>query len=98
MSTIAIVGAGVTGLTTALRLHQAGRDVLVLEARDRVGGRLETQAHGPAGACSDFEVGGQWVSPDQTALLGLLEKDEAARLQASLLAATTDGDTATQPA
>lgn len=71
---VIVVGAGVTGLTTALRLHEAGRDVLVLEARDRVGGRLETQPHGPADARSDFEVGGQWVSPDQTALLGLLDE------------------------
>lgn len=76
---VIVVGAGVTGLTAAWRLHQAGQDVLVLEARDRVGGRLSTAAHGPDGrtddeAASDFEVGGQWVSPDQTALLALLDE------------------------
>jgi putrescine oxidase len=71
---VIVVGAGVTGLTAAWRLAQAGQDVLVLEARDRVGGRLRTEAHGAPGAEADFEIGGQWVSPDQDALLGLLEE------------------------
>lgn len=70
---VIVVGAGVTGLTTAYRLSQAGRDVLVLEARDRVGGRLLTEQHSQADV-ADFEVGGQWVSPDQTALRALLDE------------------------
>jgi putrescine oxidase len=65
-----VIGAGVTGLTAAWRLAQAGQDVVVLEARDRVGGRLRTERHGQA----DFEIGGQWVSPDQEALKGLLDE------------------------
>jgi putrescine oxidase len=69
---VVVVGAGVTGLTAAWRLTQAGCDVLVLEARDRVGGRLLTETHGAPDASADFEVGGQWVSPDQDALLSLL--------------------------
>ena len=67
---VIVVGAGVTGLTAAWRLAQEGKDVLVLEARDRVGGRLRTERHGDA----DFEIGGQWVSPDQDALRGLLDE------------------------
>ncbi len=39
---IVIVGAGLAGLTTAYRLHQAGADVHVYEARPRVGGRVFT--------------------------------------------------------
>ncbi|MFJ7213686.1 flavin monoamine oxidase family protein [Amycolatopsis sp. NPDC098790] len=70
MHDVVIVGAGVTGLTAAWRLAEAGRDVVVLEARDRVGGRLLTERHGPA----DFEMGGQWLAPDQTALLALLDE------------------------
>lgn len=65
-----VVGAGVTGLTAAWRLTQAGQDVVVVEARDRVGGRLRTERHGD----SEFEIGGQWVSPDQTALSGIVDE------------------------
>ncbi|MDI6100271.1 NAD(P)/FAD-dependent oxidoreductase [Actinoplanes sp. NEAU-A12] len=66
---VVVVGAGVTGLTAATRLHAAGRTVMVIEARDRVGGRLLTEdVEGVR-----LEVGGQWVSPDQTALLALID-------------------------
>lgn len=37
-----VVGAGITGLTCALHLHDAGREVIVLEASDGVGGRVRT--------------------------------------------------------
>ncbi|SDS78215.1 flavin monoamine oxidase family protein [Actinoplanes derwentensis] len=67
---VVVVGAGVTGLTVANRLHAAGKSVIVLEARDRVGGRLLTEdIEGVR-----LEVGGQWVSPDQTALLALIDE------------------------
>jgi putrescine oxidase len=65
---VAIIGAGVTGLVAASRLRRAGLSVVVLEARDRVGGRLWTNSIDG----QMFEIGGQWVSPDQTALLGML--------------------------
>ena len=65
---VVIIGAGPTGLSAARRLRKAGRSVIVLEARDRVGGRTWTDhIDGQM-----YELGGQWISPDQTALLDLV--------------------------
>ncbi|MDQ0862760.1 flavin monoamine oxidase family protein [Arthrobacter globiformis] len=67
---VVIVGAGPSGLTAARQLKKAGLTVAVLEARDRVGGRTWTDTVDGA----MLEIGGQWVSPDQTALLALLDE------------------------
>ncbi|PYI66878.1 putrescine oxidase [Arthrobacter livingstonensis] len=67
---VVIIGAGPSGLTAAHELTKAGLSVAVIEARDRVGGR--TWSNTIDGAW--LEIGGQWVSPDQTALIGLLEE------------------------
>src|SRR5215208_4516868 len=48
-----VVGAGYAGLTAAYRLMQAGRTVVVLEARDRVGGRVWTE-YLPDGTWLDY--------------------------------------------
>ncbi|WP_426936278.1 flavin monoamine oxidase family protein [Brevibacterium sp. LE-L] len=67
---VVIIGAGPSGLSAARRLHRAGRSVIVLEARDRVGGRTWTEhIDGQM-----YELGGQWISPDQTALLTLVDE------------------------
>jgi putrescine oxidase len=67
---VVIVGAGPSGLTAARELKKAGLSVAVLEARDRVGGRTWTDTVDGA----MLEIGGQWVSPDQTVLLALLDE------------------------
>ncbi|EAR25769.1 putative oxidoreductase [marine actinobacterium PHSC20C1] len=67
---VVIVGAGATGLTAATELTRAGVSVIVLEARDRIGGRLWTDSIDG----QMFEIGGQWVSPDQTALIQTLDE------------------------
>src|SRR3954453_23671898 len=65
---VVVVGAGLAGLTAARGLVDAGRSVVVLEARDRVGGR--TLNH-DIGEGKVVEVGGQWVGPTQHRLLAL---------------------------
>lgn len=67
---VVIIGAGASGLTAAHQLRRAGLSVAVLEARDRVGGRVWTQEIEGA----TLELGGQWVSPDQEALISTLEE------------------------
>jgi monoamine oxidase len=65
---VCVVGAGYAGLTAARRLAQAGRTAVVLEARDRVGGRVWTR-HMEDGTALD--LGGTWLGPGQDAAYGL---------------------------
>ncbi|MDX6642950.1 MAG: monoamine oxidase, partial [Solirubrobacteraceae bacterium] len=60
---VIVVGAGLAGLTAARAVHRAGRSVLVLEARDRVGGR--NLDHGLTGGHDVVELGGEWTGPGQ---------------------------------
>lgn len=52
-----VIGAGVSGLTAARLLARAGQRVLVLEARDRLGGRVHTEREGGRTA----DVGASWI-------------------------------------
>ena len=68
---VCVVGAGLAGLTAARELTDAGRDVVVLEARDRVGGRVLTEQ------LSDgtlIDHGGQWIGPGQHRIARLAEE------------------------
>jgi monoamine oxidase len=62
-----VVGAGLSGLVAARRLVDAGRHVLVVEARERVGGRLLTGTVGGA----QVDLGGQWVTAGQDRVIAL---------------------------
>jgi monoamine oxidase len=65
---VCVVGAGYAGLTAARRLSQGGKSVVVLEARDRVGGRIWTVARADG---SVVDRGGAWLGPKHDAIFGL---------------------------
>lgn len=65
-----IVGAGFSGLAAGKALQAAGRRFVILEARDRVGGRV---APGTLAGLS-IDMGGMWAGPTQERLLAELEK------------------------
>ena len=63
---VVVVGAGLAGLAAARDLSAGGAAVTVLEARDRVGGRVE-QAELPDGRLVQLGgevVGNAWIGPD----------------------------------
>jgi len=67
---VIVVGAGLAGLQTAVGLQSGGASVLVLEARDRVGGRtMSAEIDGYW-----FDLGGQWVGGNHTLLRNTLER------------------------
>lgn len=67
---VCVVGAGYAGLTAARRLTQAARSVVVLEARDRVGGRIWTWELEDG---THIDRGGAWVGPYHDAIRGLAD-------------------------
>jgi monoamine oxidase len=67
---VVVVGAGFAGLCAARALAASGRKVVVLDARDRVGGRVKAGRI----AGQTIDLGGMWVGPSQTRLLALLKE------------------------
>lgn len=65
---VVVVGAGLAGLVAAREVLAAGREVVVLEARARVGGRLLRHEIAP-GVWVD--LGGQWIGPTQRRMVAL---------------------------
>lgn len=57
---VVVIGAGLAGLMAARALLRSGREPIVVEARDRIGGRVVNQ---PIGDDRVVEMGGQWVAP-----------------------------------
>src|SRR6516162_8856207 len=68
---VAVLGAGLAGLTAARDLEQSGADVIVLEARDRIGGRVEAVTL-PDGRTA--QAGGEVFGPGHTAYGELVEE------------------------
>lgn len=65
-----IIGGGLSGLRLAAALAEAGRDFLLLEARDRLGGRILSVEYGGA----NFDLGPAWFWPGQPRILALIER------------------------
>ena len=65
-----IVGGGISGLTAAWQLQNAGLKVCLIEARDRVGGRILTEGE------ASCDLGPSWFWPGQPLIASLLDKFE----------------------
>lgn len=68
---IIIIGAGLTGLTLAYYLRESGMSVKLIEARDRVGGRIQTSYN--EGKAS-IELGATWLGQQHKQLITLLDE------------------------
>lgn len=68
---IVIIGAGLTGLSLAYYLHQAGRSYVLIEASTRIGGRILTQA---SEGNAPVELGATWFGKQHVALTALLQE------------------------
>ncbi|MDQ6915933.1 MAG: flavin monoamine oxidase family protein, partial [Actinomycetota bacterium] len=65
---VAVVGAGLAGLTAAREVVRAGHSAIVVEARDRVGGRT---LNASIGGGKIVEIGGEWIGPTQDRMAAL---------------------------
>lgn len=85
---VAVVGAGLAGLNVARLLHQAGVEVEVYEARDRIGGRVLTVDATGAATEDGFDLGPSWFWPHLQPGIGELVDE----LGVASFAQSTDGD------
>lgn len=74
---VIIIGAGLSGLTAAAYLHQAGKSLAILEARDRIGGRI----HSVPSNGGRFDLGPTWFWGHQQNIIGLLHELELDHFQ-----------------
>lgn len=66
-----IIGAGYSGIGAATKLYENGKDFLVVEARDRIGGRVWSKQLNN-GAIID--IGAQWIGPQQLLMWEMVKK------------------------
>ena len=85
---VLVVGGGLAGLVAAHRLHQAGIDFVLLEARTRLGGRILTVEAGEAVSGEGFDLGPSWFWPDIQPAMGALVR----RLGLPAFEQHSDGD------
>lgn len=78
---VIIIGAGASGLAAAAEIAQAGRSALVLEARERIGGRC--WSHQVPGLPVPVELGAEFIHGRPAATLALLEKAGTAAVDAA---------------
>ncbi len=73
---ILILGGGLSGLHTAAELQRRGLDYLLIEARDRLGGRILSMTPGSGAAPSEpaFDLGPAWFWPGQRRMEGLVRQ------------------------
>jgi len=67
---VIVVGAGLSGLAAAKMLEKNGLSTIILEAQNRIGGRV----HSVEVDGTIVDLGGQWVGPTQDKLLGLIKE------------------------
>ncbi|MEL6571363.1 MAG: NAD(P)/FAD-dependent oxidoreductase [Pseudomonadota bacterium] len=83
-----IIGGGLSGLRLALALAEAGRDFLLVEARERLGGRILSVEYGGA----YFDLGPTWFWPGQPRIHALIERLGLAKFEQFAIGAHTYED------
>src|SRR5262245_41555153 len=71
MADVVVIGAGLAGLVAADELERAGREVVTLEARERVGGRVHARELDNGAV---VEMGAEFILPGNTAVRDLAER------------------------
>ncbi|HEX6118476.1 MAG TPA: FAD-dependent oxidoreductase [Dongiaceae bacterium] len=85
---VAIIGGGLAGLVVARWLHRSGIEFTLLEARDRLGGRIFSAGTDELPSHDGFDLGPSWFWPDMQPELDALVRD----LGLPMFAQNTDGD------